>query len=110
MPPSGGGGDFGEGLDSLGAPGSDEEGDISGAEGEMPIETAAGDNTPPPPMESIFSDKPLIVENKIKENKIKDNAIVERVKIYDDVIMINEEIDNMMKSLNGFIENDKNKK
>lgn len=110
MPPSGGGGDFGEGLDSLGAPGSDEEGDISGAEGEMPIETAAGDNTPPPPMESIFSDKPLIVENKIKENKIKDNAIVERVKIYDDVITINEEIDNMMKSLNGFIENDKNKK
>lgn len=105
-PMGGGGGDFGGGLDNLGDPGSDASGDISGAEGEMPIGDAAngdmngGDASVPPPMESVLpKGKTLITENKQKLQEIS-----ERPKIYNDAFLINEEFDSMLKSLDKFIE------
>lgn len=92
MPPMDDGTD-GE-IDDLGAPGASEEGDISGAEGELP-------------MENKKRPKPLLTES-IKPRKMRDfakrNEVVnERVKIYDEALMINEEFDSMIKSLGDFI-------
>ena len=42
MPSGGGGGSFGSGLDDLGAPGTDDTGDITGAEGTEPTTDMAG--------------------------------------------------------------------
>lgn len=72
-----GGGDFGAGLDDLGAPGGDENGDITGAEGSEPTadmeggtDTGGGDeNAGAPPMESRRSRKPMLAEAKRKMYK-----------------------------------------
>lgn len=106
-----GGGDFGGGLDSLGAPGSEDEGELGGAEGEMPIEDAASGGDMPPAsdgqmMEIISKNKNLLTEQKkhtISDLK-KGRTIVERVKVYDDTLLINEEFDSMLKSIDGFLE------
>jgi intein/homing endonuclease len=93
--PSMGGGDFGSGLENLGAPGSDEAGDIPGAEGAEPTtdmgggneaEGAPTDNMPPPPSnEGVSNSKPLLTEqmkhkyrNMLKESKEKTDAIFEQ--------------------------------
>ena len=128
--PGGGGGSFGSDLDSLGTPGTDENGDITGAEGSEPTgEMEGGDmgNTPPPPGPPpsneglILKNKNIIAENKIKESNLKldsmfkqymekiDNqieraknpeSIVERTDIYDKSLLINEEFSKMIDSLN----------
>lgn len=67
-----GGGDFGSGLDDLGAPDSDENGDIAGAEGSEPTadmdsgtDTGGGDeNAGGPPNESRRKRKPMLAEAK----------------------------------------------
>ena len=67
-----GGGDFGSGLDDLGAPGSDENGDITGAEGSEPTADmdsgtdtgGADENAGGPPNESRRSRKPMLAEAK----------------------------------------------
>lgn len=66
-----GGGDFGSGLDDLGAPDSDENGDIAGAEGSEPTadmesgtDTGGGDETGGNPMESRRGRKAIIAETK----------------------------------------------
>lgn len=66
-----GGGDFGSGLDDLGAPDSDENGDIAGAEGSEPTadmesdtDTGGGDETGGNPMESRIGRKPILAEAK----------------------------------------------
>lgn len=66
-----GGGDFGSGLDDLGAPDSDENGDIAGAEGSEPTadmesdtDTGGGDETGGNPMESRRGRKPILAEAK----------------------------------------------
>lgn len=71
-----GGGDFGSGLDDLGAPDSDENGDIAGAEGSEPTadmesgaDTGGGDETGGNPMESRRGRKPIIAEAKRKMYK-----------------------------------------
>lgn len=72
-----GGGDFGSGLDDLGAPGSDENGDITGAEGSEPTtdmeggtDTGGGDeNAGGPPNESRRKRKPMLAEAKRKMYK-----------------------------------------
>lgn len=97
------------GLDGLGMPGGEEEGDISGAEGEMPMdEIPQGDGGNEPPMESAKSKKPLILENTSKLfndylNKIDENGkkqrIIERPAIFDKALLINEEFDAMIKQL-----------
>jgi gp20 (fragment) len=137
----GGGGDFGGGLDSLGAPGSDDMGDIGGEEGSMPIGDMGGDAGAPPggetpgssgpeaggaPMESVNKKKPLITENTLKvmkknsdkrldtlfENYLKcidrkekkaEEISYERANIYDKSLLINEEFDKMISSLDDLV-------
>ena len=137
----GGGGDFGGGLDSLGAPGSDDMGDIGGEEGSMPTGDMGGDDGAPPggetpgssgpeaggtPMESVNKKKPLITENTLKamkknsdkrldtlfENYIKcidrkekkaEEISYERANIYDKSLLINEEFDKMISSLDDLV-------
>lgn len=92
MPPMDDGTD-GE-IDGLGAPGAEEEGDIAGAEGEMPMETKT-------------LKKPLLTENinRVKPKFFKRNEnINERVEIYDEALLINEEFDSMIKSLGNFLD------
>lgn len=71
-----GGGDFGSGLDDLGTPDSDENGDIAGAEGSEPTadmesgaDTGGGDETGGNPMESRRGRKPILAETKRKMYK-----------------------------------------
>lgn len=137
----GGGGDFGGGLDSLGAPGSDDMGDIGGEEGSMPTGDMGGDAGAPPggeapgssgpeagdtPMESVNKKKPLITENTLKAMKKnsdkkldtlfeeylncidrKEKKAVEisyeRANIYDKSLLINEEFDKMISSLDNLV-------
>ena len=126
----GGGGSFGGGLDDLGAPGADEQGDIMGVEGSEPTsemgggQEPQGETTPPPPSNESKKGKKVITENKAKkilkesklnldslfetyinkiDNKIerskKPESIVERTKIYDKSLLINEEFSKMIDSL-----------
>lgn len=137
----GGGGDFGGGLDSLGAPGSDDMGDIGGEEGSMPTGDIGGDAGAPPggeapgssgpeagdtPMESVNKKKPLITENTLKamkknsdkkldtlfeeylncidrKEKKAEEISYERANIYDKSLLINEEFDKMISSLDNLV-------
>lgn len=77
--PMGGGGpiggdDFGSGLDDLGMPGGDEEGDISGLEGSEPTSEMGGEPSQEgggTPMESVNNNKPLITE--LRRNSYKNH-------------------------------------
>jgi hypothetical protein len=124
----GGGGSFGGGLDDLGAPGADEQGDIVGTEGSEPTSEMGGGQEPqetaPPQSNESKKGKKVITENKAKkilnesklnldnlfetyiskiDNKIerskKPESIVERTKIYDKSLLINEEFSKMIDSL-----------
>lgn len=122
----GGGGGFGGGMDlggdmmgggddlgGLGAPGADDSGMINGAEGQMPLgdmgggapggepnnSSAPGGESEPPKMENIRRNKPLLIEN--ARNEIAQTTY-RRAKIYDKTIMINEEFDKMIDSLDKF--------
>lgn len=122
MPGGGGGGSFGGGLDDLGAPGMEGEGDISGEEGVEPTEEMGLENggpeqpeVPEQPMESKIKDvNKLLTEqqNKVdalfseyikkvdKKEKNKNNESLDRVDIYDKSLLINDEFDSMIKSIN----------
>ena len=111
MPGGGGGGSFGSDLDSLGAPGAPEEGDITGNEGSEPTGEMGGNNegggsmppppTPPPTNESInMFDRYLNVMNERIERKKNSEKVLERAKIYDKSLLINEEFSKMIDSLN----------
>ena len=136
MPGGGGGigggvgGGFGDGFDALGAPSGEEEGAIGGEEGNMPLgdlaagggePEAPGGEAPAPetPMESFKPKKPLLTENKnletlfsqyIKkmgnEQRRAKEVKIERSKVYDDSVMINEEFDKMIDSLNKYVKDD----
>ena len=119
--PMGGGGGFGGGggmpsfdeptdggVDELGNLGAEEEGEIAGQEGEMPMgeQPPQGDmNSTETPMESTKRKKPLLTETKsldkffidrfAQRNEIK----VERSEIYDKTLLINEEFDSLIKSM-----------
>jgi len=76
-----GGGGFGGGLDDLGMPGAEEEGDVQGVEGSEPTgdmeggaEGGSSEPTPPPSNESRHKSNNLLTESKIKE-AIKQNNI-----------------------------------
>lgn len=105
MPPMGGGG-----LDDLGMPGGEEEGDIGGVEGEMPLADGGdmGGDAGGPPMESFNSKKPLILEHAFNayidkvNNKQKNESIQKRPDIYNKTLMINEEFNAMLKQLDSF--------
>ena len=106
--PGGGGGmppmDMGGGeepmgeMDELGMEGAPEEGDITGNEGELPM---GGEEEQP--MESLNHTKPLILEhiNKkdMKQFARRNETVVKRAKVYNDALLVNEEFDRMIKSL-----------
>lgn len=99
-----GGGDLGD----LGNPGAEEEGAINGAEGEMPMDMAANDmggGAPQDnnqPMESVKQKKkPILLEG--QRSRMAETSY-KRVDIYDKALMINEEFDKMLSSLNEFKE------
>ena len=117
MPGGGGGGSFGSDLDSLGAPGAPEEGDITGNEGSEPTGEMGGNNegggstppppTPPPTNESInMFDRYLNVMNERIERKKNSEKVLERAKIYDKSLLINEEFSKMIDSLDLFNKNE----
>lgn len=101
-PPMGGDLDMGgDDIDALGMEGAPEDGEISGAEGEIPMGDAPSDE---PPMESVNKKKPLLTESKKIDDFSKRNQIeMKRAKIYDDAFLINEEFDDMIKSLGDFL-------
>lgn len=79
-------------VDGLGDVGADENGEIAGAEGEMPMESKKKKGNL------------LIEDGKINVNffleKQNDKIVFERAPILDKTLMINEEFDKMIKSLN----------
>ena len=91
-------------LDELGAPGAEGEGDIAGAEGEVPITDEGGADTSQP-MESFNHKKPLLTEEKKIDRFFLDRftnrneTLFERVEILDKNLLINEEFDSLIKSL-----------
>ena len=99
------GGDDGtdEDIDALGEMGADENGDIAGQEGEIPMTDEAPQE---PPMESNKKKGKLLTEGRKKTEQFfldrfnrKDEVVVERAQILDSTLLINEEFDNMIKSI-----------
>ena len=117
-PDMGGGdmeGDIGGDLEGLGAPGANDQGDISGQEGTVPTQDM--------PTESLSrAKKPLLTEgrksldsmfdeylSKITESKkgLTSDTETKRVDIYDsNSLLMNEEFDKMISSLGKFVKND----
>lgn len=141
--PMGGGGpiggdDFGSGLDDLGMPGGDEEGDISGLEGSEPTAEMGGEPSQAgggTPMESVNNNKPLITElrrnsykKSLQDSEIKVNMLfskylkhlndlneskkqeisIEKADIYDKSLLINEEFNKMIEGLEKKLNEEKN--
>lgn len=141
--PMGGGGpiggdDFGSGLDDLGIPGGDEEGDISGLEGSEPTSEMGGEPSQEgggTPMESVNNNKPLITElrrnsykKSLRDSEIKVNMLfskylkhlndlneskkqeisIEKADIYDKSLLINEEFNKMIEGLEKKLNEEKN--
>lgn len=109
------GGDIGGDLEGLGAPGANDQGDISGQEGTVPTQDM--------PTESLSrAKKPLLTEgrksidsmfdeylSKITESKkgLTSDTETKRVDIYDsNSLLMNEEFDKMISSLGKFVKND----
>ena len=99
------GDDMGE-IDELGNLGAPEDGEINGNEGEIPMtDTPHGNEDNQQPMESRKRKKPLLKENKSFEEffldrfRNKDEIKLERVDIYDKALLINEEFDSLIKSM-----------
>lgn len=109
------GGDLGGDLEGLGAPGADDQGDISGQEGTVPTQDM--------PTESLSrAKKPILTEgrksldsifdeylSKITESKkgLTSDTETKRVDIYDsNSLLMNEEFDKMISSLGKFVKND----
>ena len=80
--------EMGDDIDNLGNPSDNPSGNIEGNEANLPM----GDNETP--MESVKRNKPLLTENK------RDEIFVGRAEILDKTLLINEEFDKMIKSLN----------
>jgi hypothetical protein len=119
-------GDFGAGLEDLGTPGGDEMGELAGEEGVEPTAEMGGDNEEGGgiPMESTRRRKPLIVESSEKRINRKGNDLTfllekyldkiktpndkknERVGVIDKTMLINEEFNKMINSLDEKLNND----
>jgi hypothetical protein len=97
MPPMDDGG-MGDEVDGLGDVGADDSGEIAGAEGEMPMESKRNKGT-------LLTESGKINTNIfINKNKFNNNIVFERMPILDKALMINEEFDKMLKSLNDIKE------
>ena len=117
-PPMGDSPDMGSDMGDVGGPGDDTI-MMGGAEGSMP--TADMGSDPNAPMESRYSNKPLINEqnNKLDEmfnrylstltehNTRRKETEYKRADVYDsDSLFINEEFDKMIDALGKFVDND----
>ena len=112
--------DFGSEMDSTGAPGADDTGDISGQEGSIPTTDMGTEGAAPPANEVISRrDKKIITEqSNLFEQYIASltghttspkETKYERVKVYDsDSLLINEEFDKMINALGKFVDDDEN--
>ena len=108
--------DFGEDLDSLGAPNADDQGDINGQEGSMPTSDMGTEEGQPTANESIRKNKPLLTEGKnilqdtylrmlSENNGSKSEVKTPKAEVYDsEALLINEEFDKMIGALGKFIE------
>jgi hypothetical protein len=116
-PPMGEAPDMGGDMDGMGAPGDDGSGMMQGQEGSMP--TADMGTDPNAPMESRYSGKPLIKEQKNRLDEMFNNYLstlkehsrneketeYKRADVYDsDSLFINEEFDKMIDALGKFTE------
>jgi hypothetical protein len=116
-PPMGEAPDMGGDMDGMGAPGDDGSGMMQGQEGSMP--TADMGTDPNAPMESRYSGKPLIKEEKNRLDEMFNNYLstlkehsrneketeYKRADVYDsDSLFINEEFDKMIDALGKFTE------
>jgi hypothetical protein len=110
-----GGGDFGSDLDSIGEPGGDDLGDISGESGSVGMDEAPEvDSGGTPAMESLNRESgTLLTENniiksylkKIKSNKHKENIVeFKKADIYNKNFFINEELNKLISELNDYTE------
>ena len=117
MPPmGGGGGDFGSGFDDLGSPGGEEGGEMQGETGEMPAADFAndmgggadtgGDNGGGNLMESVIRRKAK-ASRKNKNSSVANESTIARATILDKSLLINEEFNHMIDSLDNFLDNDK---
>jgi predicted nuclease of predicted toxin-antitoxin system len=89
---------MGEEVDALGDVGADENGEIAGAEGEIPMESKRNKG-------SLLTENGKINTNFfLKEAQTKNKAVFERMPILDKALIINEEFDRMIKSLNDIKE------
>lgn len=93
MPPMEGDDGMGEEVDALGDVGADENGDIAGTEAEMPMENNKKKGR-------LLTEDGKINSNFFLEEKQNDKIVFERAPILDKTLMINEEFDKMIKSLN----------
>jgi hypothetical protein len=114
----GGSADFGSDLDTLGEPGGDDMGDISGES--EPVDMSGASNVDEggmPAMESYRFNKPLImegdmfqkyIENIKKYNTKKDNIVeLKNATIYDKNFFINEELNRLIDDLNLIVDENK---
>ena len=116
-PPMGEAPDMGGDMNGMGAPGDDGSGMMQGQEGSMP--TADMGTDPNAPMESRYSGKPLIKEEKNRLDEMFNNYLstlkeharneketeYKRADVYDsDSLFINEEFDKMIDALGKFTE------
>lgn len=83
-------------VDALGDVGADESGEIAGAEGEMPMENQRKKTN------LITEDGKL--NTKLFTEKTKSENVFERAPLIDKTLLINEEFDRMIKSLNDIKE------
>ena len=96
----GGGADFGSDLDTLGEPGGDEMGDISGEAGAVDMEQAPATDAGEVAMESIkLNGKKLLTE--VNHRNITEHK---RADIYDKNFFINEELNKLIGELNNYSE------
>lgn len=113
----GGGADFGSDLDTIGEPGGDDFGDISGESGEVDMSDAgnvdAGESIEPA-MESFVKNGKLLTEKQIFQNYIKNLKNSKKRKecinefkkadIYNKNFFINEELNKLIDELNVYTE------
>ena len=97
MPPMDESGEMAEDVDNLGNVGAEQEGEINGAEGEMPMEEHKQNG-------SLLTESIGIYDKVCLENKKKKEVGFERAPILDKTLMINEEFDKMIQSLNDIKE------
>ena len=96
----GGSADFGSDLDTLGEPGGDEMGDISGEAGAVDMEQAPATDAGEVAMESIkLNGKKLLTE--VNHRNITEHK---RADIYDKNFFINEELNKLIGELNNYSE------